>query len=210
MLQMQSYANAAPTGKISYGPKDGPDRRPRDEEIDAFKVCMVRPEDGRLTEPQFLSEVLEARSRDEKGRPTQFVQEVSPRSEERPYPVCKMYDKKAAREAEEAKRRASKATKMKWQSKQLEVSWAVSDNDLGHRLARVKEFLEKGWRVEIVFGSKRKSGWGERKEVILEEAEKVLEKIRKAVGEVKGAQERQMQGMVGKEAILSFEGKAKK
>ena len=171
---------------------------------------MVRPEDGRLAEPQLLNEVLKARSLDEKGRPTQFVQEMSPRSEERPYPICKMYDKKAAREAEEAKRRASKVTKMKWQSKQLEVSWAVSDNDLGHRLARVKEFLEKGWRVEIVFGSKRKSGWMERKEASSEEAEKVLGKIRKAVGEVDGAQERQMQGVVGKEAILSFEGKVKK
>ena len=207
---MQSYAKAGPNGKIIYGPKDGPDRRPRDKEIDAFKVYMVRPEDDRLTEPRFLTEVLDARERDEKGRPTQFVQQVSPRSEERPYPVCKMYDKKAAREAEEAKRKASKASKMKLQSKQLEVSWAVSDNDLGHRLARLKEFLEKGWRVEIIFGSKRKSGWMERKEASLEEANNVLEKIRKVVGEVKGAQERQMQGVVGKEAILSFEGKAKK
>ncbi len=208
MVQRPSSTNTEPNSKIPFGPKDG--RRPRDEEINAFKVHMVRPEDGRLTEPQFLSEVLEARERDERGRPTQFVQEVSSPSEGRPYPVCKMYDKKAAREAEEAKRKAAKATKMKWQSKQLEISWAVSENDLGHRMARLKEFLKKGWRVEIVFGSKRKSGWMEKREASPEEANSVLEKIRKTVSEVEGAQERQMQGKVGQEAILSFEGKATK
>lgn len=208
MVQMQRHTNTGPNSKKSFGPKDG--RRPRDEEINAFKVYMVRPEDRRLAEPQFLSEVLDARERDEKGRPTQFLQEVSPPSGELPYPVCKMYDKKAAREAEEAKRKATKATKMKSQSKQLEVSWGVSDNDLGHRMARLKEFLEKGWRVEIVFGSKRKSGWKDKKEASPEEANKVLEKIRKTVSEVEGAQERQMQGKVGQEAILCFEGKTKK
>lgn len=208
MVQVQSYAKTGPNGR-TFGPKDGPERRPRDEEIRAFKIYVVRPKDDRLPEPRFLSEVLDARERDEKGRPTQFIQEVSPPSEERPYPICRVYDKKAAREAEEAKRKASKTTKMKWQSKQLEVSWTVSDNDLGHRMARLKEFLEKGWRVEIVFGSKRK-GWMDRREASPEEARSVLEKIRKTVGEVEGAQEKQMQGKVGQDAILSFEGKAKK
>lgn len=206
MVQVQGYAK---TKGRTFGPKDGPERRPRDEEIQAFKVYVARPEDTRLTEPQFLSEVLDARERDEKGRPTQFVQEVSPPSEERLYPICRVYDRKAAREAEEARRKASKTTKMKWQSKQLEVSWTVSDNDLGHRMARLKEFLEKGWRVEIVFGSKRK-GWMDRREASPEEVRNVLEKIRRAVGEVEGAQEKQMQGKVGQDAILSFEGKAKK
>ncbi|CAF9908027.1 hypothetical protein IMSHALPRED_006561 [Imshaugia aleurites] len=209
MVQWQTYAKSGLIGK-QFGPKDSSARRPRDEEINAHKVYLVRPEDSRLTEALLLSEVLAARERDEKGRPTQFVQEVSPPTEEIAYPVCKIYDKKAAREAEEAKRKASKITKMKWQTKQLELGWSVSDNDLGYRLARLKEFLQKGWRVEMVFGSKRKSGWNEKREASLEEANKVLGKIRKTVGEVEGAQERQMQGEVGKEAILFFEGKAKK
>ena len=172
---------------------------------------MVRPSDSRLTDAQLLSDVLSTRERDEKGKFTQFVQEVSPPTEELPYPVCRMYDKKAAREAEEAKRKATKAAKhTKRQSKQLEVNWTVSDNDLGHRMARMKEFLEKGWKVEVVFGSQRKSGWARRREASEEEARGVLEKIRRAGGEVEGAQEREMQGTVGKEAVLSFERKAKK
>lgn len=195
-----------------FGPKDNKsDRRPRDEEISALRVYMVRPSDSRLTEPQLLSNVLAMRERDDKGKYTQFVQEVSPPSEELPYPVCKMSDKKAAREAEEAKLKAAKAVKKtSRQSKQLLLSWTVSDNDLGHRMARLKEFLEKGSKVELVFGSQRKSGWAKKRAPTEEEANGVLEKIRKAVGEVEGAQEKEMQGTIGKEAVLSFECKAKK
>ena len=174
-------------------------------------VYMVRPSDGRLTEPQFLSKVLSSRERDERGRFTQFVQEVSPPSQDRPYPVCKMYDKKAAREAAEARQKAVKAMKRaNRQSKQLDLSWTMSDNDLGHRMARLKEFLQKGWRVEIVFGSQRKSGWSRKREASEEEARGVLEKIRSTVTEVEGAQENEIQGEVGKEAILTFERKVKK
>lgn len=191
----------------SFGLSGGRDRPPRDEEIRAFKVYVVRPEDGRLSEPQILSKVLDTRERDEKGRPTQYLQEVLAKSEDRPYPICKMFDKKAAREADEAKRKAAKTTKM--HMKQLEVSWTVSDNDLGHRMGRLKEFLEKGWRVEVIFGSKRK-GWKNRREATVEEAERVLEKIRNVVREVEGAKERPMQGKVREDAVLCFEGKAKK
>ena len=208
-MQMPKYGPKTVPNDKKFGPKDGLEGRPRDEEINAYKVYMVGSGEDRLPEPRVLSQVLNARERDEKGHPTQFVQEVAPASEERPWPICKLYDKKAAREAEEAKRRASKTSKVKEQSKQLEVRWTVSDNDLGHRMVRLKEFLEKGWKVEIVFGSKRK-GWTKRRQADPEEARKVLEKIRKAVGEVEGAHERRMQGEVGKEAILSFEGKAKK
>lgn len=174
-------------------------------------VHMVRPSDGRLAEPQFLSEVLSSRARDEKGKFTQFVQEVSPPGPDRPYPVCRMFDKKAAREAEEARHKAAKAVKRaNRQSKQLDLSWTMSDNDLGHRMARLKEFLQKGWKVDIVFGSQRKSGWSRKREASEEEARGVVEKIRNTVGEVEGAQEKEMQGEVGKEAVLSFDGKAKK
>lgn len=190
-----------------------PDRRPRDDEISAYKVYLVQP-DTRLSEPLYLSDVLARRALDEKGRFTQFVQEVSAAAadEERPYPVCKLYDKKAVREAEEARRKTARAMKRTGagKSKQLDLSWTMSDNDLGHRMAKLREFLEKGWRVEIVFGSQRRSGWTKKREASEEEARGVLEKIRKAVGEVEGAQEREMQGAVGKEAVLIFVGKAKK
>ena len=177
---------------------------PRDDEIKAWRVYVVGA-DGRLGDLQILNEVLASRVLDTKGKPTQFLQEVVPADVNRPYPVCKLYDKKAAREAEEAKRKAAKMTKI--QTKQLEVSWGMSDNDLGHRIVRLKEFLKKGWKVEVVFGSKRK-GWMNKREASAEEAERVLQKLREAVNEVEGAKEwREMQGFLGGEGILSFEGK---
>ena len=121
-------------------------------------------------------------------------------------------DKKAAREAEGARRKAERAGRRggKVPTKRLEVNWSVGDKDLEHRMARLKEFLGKGWKVEVMFGSKRKRGWQGKKGLSAEEASGVVEKIRKAVGEVEGAWEGQIQGEMGKDAILSFEGTAKK
>ncbi|KAL6721801.1 hypothetical protein ACLMJK_000906 [Lecanora helva] len=187
-----------------------PDRPPRDEEIKAFKVQMVRPEDNRLTEPVLLYDVLQSRQRDDKGRFTQTLQEVAPINVEsgRYYPICRMFDKKQQRESELAKRKANKEKKQ--QQKQLELNWTVSDNDLSHRMGRLKEFLEKGCKVEVLFGRKRK-GWMGRREPSEEEINKVLERIRGTVAEVDGAKEwRGMQGEAGKEAMLSFEGRPKK
>ena len=209
MTYWQPLSKTIPIEK-RFGPKDDTDRQPRDKEINSAQIYLVRPGDNRLPEPRSLFEVLETLERDDKGRPTQFVQEVSPPTDEIAYPVCKIYDKKAAREAQEAKRKASKGKKTTRQTKQLELNWSVSEYDLGHRMARLKEFLQKGWKVEIVFGSKRKSGWNRKREVSPEEADMLLEKIRKVVGEVEGALEKQMGGEVGKEAMLFFEGKAKK
>ena len=187
-----------------------PDRPPRDEEIKANRIYLVNPETGKLSEPVSLLDVLDTRLKDEKGRPTQFLQEVAPASpeEDRPYPICKMFDKKYVREVETAKQKAKKETKQ--QTKQLEISWTVSDNDLSYRLVRLKEFLEKGWKVELVFGAKRK-GWMGRRKATPEDIERVLGRINSAVGEVEGAKEwKPMQGVVGEQAILSYEGKAKK
>lgn len=186
------------------------DRPPRDEEIRAMKVHIVRQSDQRLSEPMLLDDVLESRARDEKGRLIEYLQEVGGPDIEggRYYPVCKMFDKKAEREREIAKRKAGR--EKKFVEKQLECSWAMSDNDLGHRLARLKEFLEKGWRVEILFGKKRK-GWMAKRTATAEEVASVLSRIRTAVHEVEGAAELgEMQGKPGEEAKLSFEGKIKK
>ncbi|KAL2048213.1 hypothetical protein N7G274_000124 [Stereocaulon virgatum] len=199
-----------------YSPNDAkqehvrPDRPPRDEEIKAFRIYLVDPETGKLSEPVPLLDVLDARLKDEKGRPTQCLQEVAPASpkEDRPYPVCKMFDKKSVRAVETAKQKAKRETKQ--QTKQLEISWTVSDNDLSHRLVRLKEFLEKGWKVELVFGARRK-GWMGKRKATPEEIERVLERIKSAVGEIEGAKEwKPMQGLVGEQAVLSYRGNSDK
>jgi len=171
---------------------------------------MVRPEDNRLTNLVPTREVLKSLGRDEKGRLTQFLQQVAPIDVEasRYYPICKIFDKKDAQKDAMAKKKAARERKL--QNKQLEIRWTVSDNDLSHRLGRLKEFLEKGYKVEIIFGAKRK-GWMARREASDEETQRVLEKIKGTVAEVDGAKEwKAMQGREGGEAVLSFAGKAKK
>lgn len=187
-----------------------PDRAPRDEEIKAFKVHVVHPETQRLSGPHILTDVLDERQKDEKCRPTQYLQQVAPADHEadppRYHPIVKLFDKKLEREREAERRKAGKEKKQ--QTKQLEVSWTIGDSDLGHRLGRLKEFLEKGWKVELLFGVKRK-GWNQKRDPTSEEIVKVLEKIREAVKGIEGAKEwRDMQGKEGAEAVLFFDGKA--
>ncbi len=130
---------------------------------------------------------------------------VSPAGPERRFPICKVYDKQVMREKEEAKRKAAKASKM--EEKQLELSWTIGHHDLGHRLGKLKEFLLKGCRVDIVVGSRRHKGWNRKRDITNEDAEKLLARIRSEVREVEGAKERlAMDGRLCEEAVLHFEG----
>ena len=194
----------------NFGPKDQTSAKPgelRDELIKAFRVYVVQPDDT-LGEPILLREALAARQLDEKGRPTQYLRQVREPDEEFPYPVCKYYDKKIERDRELAKRKAAKTAKS--ESKQLEVNWTVSDNDLRHRMGRLKEFLGKGWKVEIVLGSTRKRGWKGKRTADPEEAKILIQRIRTAAMEVNGTREKtEIKGVLGQEAVLSFEGPKK-
>lgn len=78
----------------------------------------------------------------------------------------------------------------------LELNWAIDNNDLAHRIGKMKEFLGKGFRVEITISPKRKG-----KKATVEEKEELLAKLREAVsgeeGKAKGWSEwKQMDGLV--------------
>ena len=213
-LQPKRNASVSRTGGYTASVLDGHRRQSptsdhslRDEEIKAFRIHMVQPEDSRLSEPIATYDALNSRQRDEKGRFTQFLQQVAPAQPEkdRLYPICKMIDKKAAREAELEKKKSGKEKKV--QTKQLELSWSVSENELSYRLERLKEFLSKGWKVIILFGVKRK-GWMGKRVATKAEVDNVLSRIKGAVGEIEGAKEaKPMEGKPGQEVTLTYEGK---
>ena len=182
-------------------------RPPRDEEIRAYRVVLV--EDGKLSQPMSLLDALNSREKDERGRPTQSLQEVAPanRDEERPYPICKMFDRRNEREIEMAKQKEKKESKK--QGKQLEINWTINDNDLGHRLGKLREFLEKGLKVEVMFGVKRK-GWRQRRQASEDDTRTLVEKIKSTTEAVEGAREwKPMSGKLGGQMVLYLEGKAK-
>ncbi|CAI4214807.1 unnamed protein product [Parascedosporium putredinis] len=111
--------------------------------------------------------------------------------------VCKVFNR-----AEEAERKANEEAvrleKEKLNAKQkykiVEIGWAIADNDLALKAKRLKEFLESGYKVEVVLKGKRHG-----RKATSEEAEDVLRRVREAWAEVPGAREaRTPDGEVGK------------
>lgn len=76
------------------------------------------------------------------------------------------------------KERAKEAKKKKPQNviKVLELNWAIDNNDLGHRIVKIREFLSKGNRVEIIISPKRRG-----RKVALKEREALVARLRELV-----------------------------
>jgi translation initiation factor IF-3 len=117
------------------------------------------------------------------------------------YPVCKIQDKRLLREAEKARSKKKEAPSAT--VKTIELNWAIDRNDLKHRLDRVKEFLAKGWRVDVVMAGKKKG-----RKATPEEAENLVRSVKGVLVEVDGAKEwKAMDGKVGGLATIYAEGK---
>lgn len=192
---------------------------PRDEAIAQREVQVVDPSTGALQSPCNLRDALASID-----RKTNFLVQVSEKTHPRyahlsgpgeaekdtlpRIPVCRIVNKAQFRQAEAEKLRPKKDASA--QTKEVEVNWAMSQNDLNHRLKRLKEFLDQGKRVEVVFGNKRK-GWMQRKDVSKEEAEGILKQIRQNVEEVERAKEwKEMEGQVRGGLVMYFEAKREK
>lgn len=191
-----------------YGPRG--DRPPRDEEIRAWEAYVKLP-DGKLSEPQPLQDILDRRERDAKGKYSQFVQELAAPDpgNGRPYSILAYYDKKQMKEQEVALKKKNKQTALK--EKGIEVGWSIGGNDLQHRLGRLKEFLEKGSRVEVVLGSTRIRGWGSKRKITEDEGRELLEKFRRAALEVEGTKIfKELEGKFLGRATMSFQGPKKR
>ena len=209
---------AANSGGPSFQPRDvdvsryGPkvDRPPRDEEIRAWRAHVKLP-NGRLSEPQSLADILDGRAQDEKGKYSQFVQELAPADPKtgREYSILAYFDKKQVKEQELAQKKKSKHVATK--EKSLELSWSIDGHDLQHRLDRMKAFLEKGNKVEVVFGSTRIRGWGWKRKITEEEGQALLDKFRQMALEVEGTKVlKELNGRLLGQASIWFQGPGKK
>ncbi|KAK6951815.1 hypothetical protein Daesc_006340 [Daldinia eschscholtzii] len=118
--------------------------------------------------------------------------------------ICRIIDKAAAKAAAiEAEQRARRKA---IDTKELEFSWGISPHDLGHKLRRLRQFLDQGLSVEVILARKRGG-----KPVPVETAEEVLKAVRAALKDVEGAKEsRKMDGKVGGIVRLYFEGPSEK
>jgi len=85
--------------------------------------------------------------------------------------------------------------------KELQISWAITGNDLGHRMNKMKQFLAKGNRVEVMIAGKK----GMRL-VPKGEMETVVEGVRTAVEEAGAKEWKKASGEVGKSMMMFFQG----
>lgn len=164
------------TRRYASGPDSTERRLPHDDLIKSWSIRLVN-EDGTLGDIRSTQDVLESIDRG-----IETLVQVSPEQPGVP-PVCKIMNKRAIRDAEKAKAKAARRSGGSG-TKTLELNWAIDKGDLGHRLDKMKTFLEKGLKVEIVLASKRRG-----KQATEEEAQVLLGKIKEAVKEVEGARE---------------------
>jgi translation initiation factor IF-3 len=193
-----SYTHTA--GKLTtpqrrfFGPPETKAKLPRDDEIDSPSIVLVG-EDGKLGEPRSTKDLLASIDR----RASSLVV-VALGQAGRP-PICKIVDKQAQRKAQKAvaKSKRSPAATVKT----LELNWAIDGHDLGHRLKRVAEFLDKGNKVEIMIAAKKKG-----RKASQDEALELIRKIKDTIKGVDGAKEsKPMEGKLLGMATMCVDGR---
>jgi translation initiation factor IF-3 len=102
----------------------------------------------------------------------------------------------ALRESERAYAKAARAAKVS--VKQMELNWAIDNNDLTHRLKQITAFLEKGCKVEIILLRKK----GKRPPTV-EEVKSVMDKVLQAVKDADAVQTKAMEGEPGRRLMLT-------
>lgn len=122
--------------------------RRHDEEIDDRFVQLVSESSGLLLAPEEPRAIL-ARM----DRKADFLVEMAPAAESK-LPICRIIPRRQVLEYESMKRKKPR-TKEKLM-KQLELNWAIGQNDLQHKLDRMKQFLDEGRRVELTIAKKRR------------------------------------------------------
>lgn len=122
--------------------------------------------------------------------------------ERRDSPVCRIIDKQAHVQDQEVK--AKEARRKELNRKELELNWAIAPNDLQHRLKQLRQFLEKGRRVEIMVAKKRGG-----RVATQDEADALVQTLQNTADEV-GATVVKKLGEFPKVFRVIYEGKATK
>lgn len=116
-------------------------RPKRDEEITSRFITFV-DENGTVHQRKKLSMVLQ-----EFDRSAYFLIEVDPTSNP---PVCRLFEKKQLFEKEKANKKKKKTSSTPEQvTKEINFGWNVSLHDMGHKLSKAIQFLEKGNKVKV-------------------------------------------------------------
>ena len=144
------YAKVIPEGlvvrrKLEAALKDP--KRPIDEDISAPMVHVV-DETGKLGEATSLHHLLR-----DIDRSTQLLRKVG--EIEEGIPVVKVFDKEKLYAEIKSTFETTKKDPAD-RTKQIELTWGISENDVNHRLRKLEEFLRDNLRVEVLIAAKRR------------------------------------------------------
>lgn len=158
-------------------------------------VVQVKQEDGTILEPQRLDLLLR---RIDQG--SQVVRQLAARGPQADAALVEITTKdtliRIALAKEKQVREAQKSQRA-LKPKQIELNWAIGENDLNLKLKSMEEFLEKGKKVEIMLASKRQS-----RRATPDEAQQLLESIRERVVDL-GARIAKYDGQLLRQATMS-------
>jgi translation initiation factor IF-3 len=178
----------------------------RDRSIPHSTVVVLDEENGQLGKPQNLTDVLSSTD-----RRAYFVELVSepkftaskfssgfPGSHANTATAQKFAVVKIV--SREARHQALKSVPSRAviPQKEIQLTWGVSESDLGHKIKKVKQELEKGSLVDLVYAPKA----GAQLPVLAERNQRLDDAVRKLSDVAKERKPRQIKGRV---AVLSFQ-----
>jgi translation initiation factor IF-3 len=194
-------------GRVGAPGTSARDRPPQDHEI-TDRWVMVVNEDKKLEGPYRTVDLL-ARL----GLTAETLRVVVPRdpgNKEQPNAICRIINKKAEFEAQRARKEKERLEKVSQKkgigkTKTLELNWAISAHDLQHKMKNLRDFLEKGYKVEVLLAKKKRS-----RAATAEECKALVESVQEAVKGVPGAKEwKSSDGIALKSMTFFFQGPAK-
>lgn len=171
--------------------RSGRDRPPRDLEI---KDPRIMVQENGVTEGPLSTRFVLSKLQPEESlrmvRPYMPAKDGAAES----YAVCKIVDKKAEYEKERDKKKSTAAAGAGGvvKTKEMELSWGISGGDLDTKMRQILAFLEKGMKVNIAFGKKKKG-----KPILAPEAEALVAKVRSGIEEGGGKEGRKADGVMG-------------
>lgn len=168
----------------------------RDYAIMAPYVRMRQP-DGGLSPPESLHSAI---SRLRQG--VEYLVQIS-KVDEDGMAICRIMTRADLLKHKKDKERVQQEHKKSLKQsvpKQIELNWAIGQNDLEHKMTQMKGFIKDGKKVEIVLASKKRQ-----RQATPEEGQEVLRKVKEKIAEADGIEIRAMQGgEVGKHTVLTI------
>jgi len=166
-----------------------------DEDIPARQVQLKDSATGKLLEPQSMFSLLRTINRDTEviralatlpGQPA--IVEITTKD----ILLDRLKQKQLQAATVEKVKRDSKP-------KQIELNWAISGNDLDMKMKQLRQFVEKGKKVEILLAAKKRQ-----RKATPEEANSVVQAIQKTVDEIEGCRElKSLEGNIGGQALMT-------